>query len=79
MPEHVPVESGRVTLPGDLTVPAPANGLVIFAHGSDSTRRSPYWLGTGSPVGSRQRTLRPYISPSGSAISSTRVPSGSRK
>jgi putative phosphoribosyl transferase len=41
MPEHVTIESGGVTLPGDLTVPAPANGLVIFAHGSDSSRHSP--------------------------------------
>ncbi|TDD29347.1 alpha/beta hydrolase [Kribbella turkmenica] len=28
-------------LPGDLVVPASANGLVIFAHGSDSSRHSP--------------------------------------
>jgi putative phosphoribosyl transferase len=41
MSEHVTIESGGVTLPGDLTVPAPANGLVIFAHGSDSSRHSP--------------------------------------
>lgn len=29
------------TLPGDLVVPSPASGLVIFAHGSDSSRHSP--------------------------------------
>ncbi|HET6987760.1 MAG TPA: hypothetical protein VFI00_14140 [Kribbella sp.] len=28
-------------LPGDLVVPSPVNGLVIFAHGSDSSRHSP--------------------------------------
>jgi len=41
MPDHVTIESTGVALPGDLTVPAPANGLVIFAHGSDSSRHSP--------------------------------------
>nr|WP_202892202.1 alpha/beta family hydrolase [Kribbella shirazensis] len=30
-----------IRLPGDLTVPAGASGLVIFAHGSDSSRQSP--------------------------------------
>src|SRR5439155_22082163 len=30
-----------VTLPGDLTVPDAARGIVLFAHGSGSTRRSP--------------------------------------
>jgi dienelactone hydrolase len=35
----VPIESG--SLPGDLTVPANATGLVLFAHGSGSSRHSP--------------------------------------
>ncbi len=39
--DQVTVESSGVELPGDLAVPAPANGLVIFAHGSDSSRHSP--------------------------------------
>jgi len=30
-----------VRLPGDLTVPDAAHGVVLFAHGSGSTRRSP--------------------------------------
>jgi putative phosphoribosyl transferase len=32
---------GRIRLNGDLTVPAQARGLVIFAHGSGSSRLSP--------------------------------------
>jgi pimeloyl-ACP methyl ester carboxylesterase len=35
------IPAGRVDLRGDLTVPAGACGLVIFAHGSGSSRRSP--------------------------------------
>jgi pimeloyl-ACP methyl ester carboxylesterase len=41
MTEHVTIESTGFALPGDLTVPAQASGLVIFAHGSDSSRHSP--------------------------------------
>ncbi|HEX5068743.1 MAG TPA: alpha/beta fold hydrolase [Vicinamibacterales bacterium] len=36
---RVPIESGF--LPGDLTVPDAATGLVLFAHGSGSSRHSP--------------------------------------
>jgi putative phosphoribosyl transferase len=36
----VAVEAGGVTLAGDLTVPVGATGLVVFAHGSGSSRRS---------------------------------------
>ncbi|HKA94619.1 MAG TPA: phosphoribosyltransferase [Acidimicrobiia bacterium] len=36
---ELPVE--RVRLPGDLTIPAGAAGLVVFAHGSGSGRHSP--------------------------------------
>jgi len=35
---RVPIESGD--LPGDLTIPAGATGLVLFAHGSGSSRHS---------------------------------------
>jgi dienelactone hydrolase len=35
------IPAGRVDLAGDLTVPPAARGLVIFAHGSGSSRRSP--------------------------------------
>jgi dienelactone hydrolase len=39
IPCRVPM--GDVTLDGDLTVPAPATGVVLFAHGSGSSRHSP--------------------------------------
>lgn len=39
--EQVVVDARDAQLPGDLAVPAPAAGLVIFAHGSDSSRHSP--------------------------------------
>ncbi|WP_438026166.1 phosphoribosyltransferase family protein [Sorangium sp. So ce233] len=35
------VEAGAAALPGDLAIPERAVGLVIFAHGSGSSRRSP--------------------------------------
>lgn len=37
----VRVPAGPVTLEGDLTVPAGAQGVVLFAHGSGSSRHSP--------------------------------------
>jgi putative phosphoribosyl transferase len=37
----VRVEAGSVTLDGDLDVPKGARGLVLFAHGSGSSRLSP--------------------------------------
>lgn len=39
-PQAVKVDTGEVTLDGDLTLPAGAAGLVIFAHGSGSSRKS---------------------------------------
>ncbi|MBH5333598.1 phosphoribosyltransferase [Streptomyces pactum] len=40
--EHrIPVEDGTVWLPGDLLVPEHAPLVVVFAHGSGSSRRSP--------------------------------------
>ena len=39
--KQVTVEGGGVALPGDLTVPEDPSGLVLFAHGSGSSRRSP--------------------------------------
>jgi putative phosphoribosyl transferase len=39
--EDVEVVVGRVTLPGRLTVPSGATGVVVFAHGSGSSRHSP--------------------------------------
>src|SRR5688572_11268966 len=38
---EVGIRAGGATLIGDLAIPAGARGLVIFAHGSGSTRRSP--------------------------------------
>ncbi|PXY19209.1 dienelactone hydrolase family protein [Prauserella muralis] len=35
------VDTERTSLPGDLTVPADARGVVVFAHGSGSSRQSP--------------------------------------
>jgi putative phosphoribosyl transferase len=37
----VAIEAGDVTLEGDLTIPATATALVLFAHGSGSSRHSP--------------------------------------
>ncbi|MEO3749308.1 phosphoribosyltransferase family protein [Streptomyces sp. B6B3] len=37
----VPVDGGEVRLSGELTVPAGATGVVVFAHGSGSSRHSP--------------------------------------
>ncbi|MFH8370028.1 phosphoribosyltransferase family protein [Streptomyces sp. NPDC018031] len=40
--EHrIPVEGGTVRLPGDLAVPQGAATVVVFAHGSGSSRHSP--------------------------------------
>ena len=39
--EDVTVDAGPVRLGGRLTVPAHARGLVVFVHGSGSSRRSP--------------------------------------
>jgi putative phosphoribosyl transferase len=40
-PSAVTVAAGPVGLEGDLTVPVDARGLVVFAHGSGSSRHSP--------------------------------------
>src|SRR5215211_6962376 len=37
----VNVEADGLRLPGDLAIPEPAIGVVVFAHGSGSSRRSP--------------------------------------
>ena len=39
--EEVEVTAGRARLAGHLTVPADARGLVVFVHGSGSSRHSP--------------------------------------
>ena len=40
-PAEIVVDAGGVRLPGSLVIPDQALGLVIFAHGSGSSRRSP--------------------------------------
>lgn len=39
-PAAVQIKAGRVLIEGDLTIPAKAAGLVLFAHGSGSSRFS---------------------------------------
>jgi putative phosphoribosyl transferase len=39
--DDVVVAGGRLAAPGHLTVPEGPRGLVLFAHGSGSSRRSP--------------------------------------
>jgi dienelactone hydrolase len=39
--ESIPIHIGTVTLWGDLAVPEDAQGLVLFSHGSGSSRHSP--------------------------------------
>lgn len=41
MTASVAIRANDVTLPGDLDVPAGAGGIVVFAHGSGSSRKSP--------------------------------------
>lgn len=41
MPRPVLIEGGHLALSGDLTLPGAALGIVLFAHGSGSSRRSP--------------------------------------
>lgn len=40
-PRTVTVEADGLSLPGELAIPEPAIGVVVFAHGSGSSRRSP--------------------------------------
>lgn len=41
MQEPVSIKAGEANLQGDLSVPESAAGIVIFAHGSGSSRKSP--------------------------------------
>jgi len=41
MKQAISIPSGAVKLPGDLTLPEGAKGLVLFVHGSGSSRLSP--------------------------------------
>ena len=40
-PRQIDIHDGDATVHGDLTVPPGASGLVVFAHGSGSSRHSP--------------------------------------
>jgi len=39
--DFVRVDAGRVSLEGNLEIPRGATGIVLFAHGSASSRHSP--------------------------------------
>jgi pimeloyl-ACP methyl ester carboxylesterase len=39
--KEIQIRSGNVQLSGELTIPAKAEGVVLFAHGSGSSRHSP--------------------------------------
>ena len=39
--EEVEISAGAVRLAGHLTVPGEGRGIVVFAHGSGSSRHSP--------------------------------------
>lgn len=39
--EEITIDAGDVSVPGHITVPDAATGLVLFAHGSGSSRHSP--------------------------------------
>jgi predicted alpha/beta-hydrolase family hydrolase len=41
VPQDVTISIGEISLVGTLTMPAAATGVVMFAHGSGSSRRSP--------------------------------------
>ncbi|MCV4820077.1 hypothetical protein OFM15_28795, partial [Escherichia coli] len=47
------VQVGAHALEGDLTLPPQARGLVVFAHGSGSTRRSPRNVQVGQSLHAR--------------------------
>jgi hypothetical protein len=58
IPKEVRIPSGRVQLEGELYIPHGARGIVLFAHGSGSSRHSPRnkYVQRGSsmrPTGSR--------------------------
>ena len=40
LPDAVQINAGRALIEGDLTIPAKASGLVVFSHGSGSSRFS---------------------------------------
>ena len=76
----LPIPTGSSAIPHWLVIgPSdvdPVSGLPDREHGgagAHEPRPVTWWPGKG------QRTLVPYISPSGSASSSSRAPSGSRK
>src|SRR5689334_19988001 len=39
--KEVEIDAGPITLVGDLSLPQDARGMIVFAHGSGSSRRSP--------------------------------------
>lgn len=39
--KEIAIPSGNVKLPGNLRIPEGASGIVVFVHGSGSSRHSP--------------------------------------
>lgn len=52
-PEGVAIPAGQAILAGDLSIPPDASGLVLFAHGSGSSRRSPRNMEVASELNRR--------------------------
>ena len=50
---QIEIDSGRVSLPGEFTVPSDAAGIAVFAHGSGSSRLSPRNVAVARAVNER--------------------------
>jgi putative phosphoribosyl transferase len=59
--QAVRIALGPVTLDGDLVVPLGAGGIVLFAHGSGSSRRSPRNRYVAGQVSRRLRLARAAV------------------
>jgi hypothetical protein len=60
--QPVRIPAGTVMLDGDLTVPSGSRGIVVFAHGSGSSRHSPrnrYVADVRAALGTLGRMRRP--------------------
>jgi putative phosphoribosyl transferase len=66
---NVEINAGRAMLPGELVVPAEPSGVVVFAHGSGSSRRSPRNIGVANSLNHRgcSTLLFDLLSPSEAA------------
>ncbi|MGH2579363.1 MAG: dienelactone hydrolase family protein [Actinomycetota bacterium] len=50
---RIEIDSGRASLPGELTLPSDAVGVVVFGHGSGSSRLSPRNLAVAQALNER--------------------------